>query len=241
MHHNMNTQTETIAQAEAVSAPGADASAASPSPEPPPAAPPEGTGAVESPPEPGSYPGSPAAPVPLAPAPGESDRAFEAYRVYLELGPRRRYSAVVREVGSSLRTIKRWAYDFDWRGRIQACAAQGMERYVENQREQFADAAARDQEFRDHQYDVAEAMLDAAGNFFELLDDDDRDAMSFGDACKALEVSARVGQQASSRSHDDGSAAARGLHDQLEQLLDQAYGDKPPSSPSPQPSTTVLP
>jgi hypothetical protein len=189
----------------------------------------------------GSSPGAPA-----APAPGESARAFEAYRVYLELGSRRRYAAVARQVGASLRTVKRWAGDFDWRGRVRACAAQGVACYIEaqatRQREEFVDAAARDQAFRDRQYAVAEAMLDAAERFLELLDDDDRDQMTFGDACKALEVAARVGQQASGRNNDDASASARGLRDQLAGLLDQACRETPPpSSPSPQPSTPVRP
>jgi len=223
LQHDMNPQAEAV-----------------PSPEAPPQAPlPSETGAVEPPPLAGSPPDS-AAPALLAPGRGESDRAFEAYRVYLQLGPRRRYAAVAREVGSSLRTVKRWAYDFDWRGRIRACAAQGVERYVEEQREQFADAAARDQAFRDRQYDVAEAMLDAAGNFLEQLDDDDRDVLSFGDACKALEVSARVGQQASSRSNDDASGS-RGLRDQLAGLLDQACREMPASTLPPQPSTPSQP
>src|SRR5512141_1048776 len=102
-------------------------------------------------------------PQPLFPqSTGESDRAFEAFRAYLELGPQRRYAAVGRKVGASLRTVKRWASDFDWRGRIKNHTAQLAGQYTETasalQREEFLDAAARARTFRDRQYALAEAL-----------------------------------------------------------------------------------
>src|SRR4051812_20390110 len=71
-------------------------------------------------------------PAPISPqAQGESDRAFEAFRAYLELGPQRRYAAVGRKVGASLRTVRRWASDFDWKGRISTYTAQCADRYTQ--------------------------------------------------------------------------------------------------------------
>src|ERR1041385_2114899 len=96
-------------------------------------------------PAPAAVPPPPPAPTPNAPTPdpvaaplfaqakGESDRAFEAFRVYLELGPRRRYAAVGPKVGTCMRTIHRWAKDFDWGGRIKTCAARAAEQYVETE------------------------------------------------------------------------------------------------------------
>jgi len=51
------------------------------------------------------------------------------------------------------------------------------------------------------------------------------DLMSFADACKALEAASRLGQQAAARETNDPAASSRGLRDQLEALLDQAYGE----------------
>jgi hypothetical protein len=169
---------------------------------------------------------------PLFPqAKGESDRAFEAFRVYLELGPKRRYAAVARKVASSYRTVQRWADDFDWRGRISSCAAHSARQFVQIesavQREEFLDAAARAKAFRDRQYDLAEAMLDTAERYLERVDTDDLDLMSFGDACKALEVASRIGQQAASGVADDPADSSGGLRDQIEALLDQVYGETP--------------
>ena len=206
---------------------------------PAPAAPPPPASAEPLPPP----AASPAAPIPkpagvpstLFPqAKGESDRAFEAFCAYLELGPKRRYTAVGKIVGASLRTVKRWATDFDWRGRIKTYAAQGAEQYVETentvQREDLLDAAARAKAFRDRQYALAEAILDAAERHLERVDDDDLDQMSFADACKALAVASRLGGEAAGREIGDSAAPARGLRDQLAALLEQAYSETPSGS-----------
>jgi hypothetical protein len=163
-------------------------------------------------------------------AKGESDRAYEAFRVYLELGPQRRYAAVGRKVGACLRTIQRWADDFDWQGRIKSYAARCAEQYAEAEnamrREDFLDTAARARAFRDRQYAVAEAVLNAAERYLEQAGDD-LDQMSFADACRALQIASRVGHQAAAHSADDTSAPDRTLRDQLAALLDQAYREVP--------------
>jgi len=189
----------------------------------------------------------PAAPL-FPQAQGESGRAFDAFRVYLELGPKRRYATVARKVGSSYRTVQRWANDFDWRARIGSCAAHSVGQFVQIesavQREDFLDGAARAKAFRERQYDLAEAMLAAAERYLERVDTDDLDLMSFADACKALEVASRLGQQAAARDADDPAASSPGLREQLEALLDQACAETPvrnsapaqPQSPIPAPA-----
>jgi hypothetical protein len=164
----------------------------------------------------------------------------------LELGPQRRYAAAGRKVGAGLRTVKRWALEFDWRGRIKTCAAQRAEQFTETettvQREDLLDAAALAKAFRDRQYDLAETILAAAERYLERVDEDDLDQMNFADACKALAVASRLGQAAAVREAEDTSAPARSLRDQLAALLDQAYGgDSPPNGDAiPQPSTLNL-
>ena len=159
----------------------------------------------------------------FTPARGESDRAFEAFRAYLELGPGRRYAAAGRKVGAGLRTIKRWANDFDWRTRIKAHAARSAEQFVQAeaavQREVLLDAAARAQAFRDRQFTLAEAILDVAERQLEHVDDDDLDQVSFSDVCKAVDVASRLARQA--RETGTGSVPDQSLRDHLAALLDQ--------------------
>ncbi len=185
----------------------------------------------------------PSSPPVLSQFQGESDRAFEALRVYLELGPRRRYPAVARQVGASLRTVKRWAADFDWRGRVRthsaACAAQFAETERAVQRDELLDAAARARAFRARRYALAEDILDAASRYLDRMTAEDLDQMSFADACKALEVASRIGQQAADQAGDESGGPARSLRDQLAALLDQACRESPPApSPQPMPATS---
>lgn len=61
--------------------------------------------------------------------PGETDKAFAAFRVYLEAGPHERsYRSTAAVLGKkSDRWLKRWGVDNDWAGRVTAwddhCAA----------------------------------------------------------------------------------------------------------------------
>ena len=157
---------------------------------------------------------------------GESDRAFEAFRVYLELGPKRRYAVVGKKVGTCLRTIQRWANDFDWRGRINTYSAQCAEQYAEIESAEIFDTAARSKAFRDRQYAAAETLLDAVERYLERVDGDDLDVMSFSDACKALGVVSRLAEQAAPQVSAEAAAApSNALRDQIESLLDQAYSE----------------
>ena len=170
----------------------------------------------------------------FSPVAGESDRAFEAFRAYLELGSRRRYAAVARKIGVSLRTVKRWAADFAWPGRIKihsaSCANQSARTEAAVQCEEILDAAARARAFRDRQFVLAEAILDVAERYLERVGDEDLERLSLPDACRALDFATRLA------GHARETAAAEpdhSLRDQLASLLDQASAEMPAHTKSP--------
>jgi hypothetical protein len=163
----------------------------------------------------------------FAPVAGESERAFEAFRAYFELGPRRRFAAAARKVGASQRTVKRWASDFDWRGRIKSLAARAVEQSANAEsalhRADLIDAAARAKTFRDRQFALAESILNVAERYIERMDEDNLDQLSFADACKAFAFASQLGKYA--RETDASVAPDHSLRDQLAALLDQACGE----------------
>src|SRR5262245_49372726 len=55
--------------------------------------------------------------------PRESNKAFAAFRVYLELGSERSLLAVADKLEKSASLIERWSRKFDWPARIQAYVA----------------------------------------------------------------------------------------------------------------------
>ena len=165
----------------------------------------------------------------FSPAKGESDRAFEAFRVYLELGPRRRLVAVGLKVGAALRTVQRWSSDFDWPGRIKTysagCADQSARTESAVHSDELLDAAARASAFRERQFVLAEAVLDIAGRYLERIEDQDLEQIRFADACRALEFASRLAGHA--RETDADTVPDQGLRDQLATLLDQACAETP--------------
>ena len=52
----------------------------------------------------------------------ESNKAFAAFKVYLELGPQRSLVRVAGKLGKSRQMIERWSRRFDWPARVQAHA-----------------------------------------------------------------------------------------------------------------------
>ena len=181
----------------------------------------------------------------FSPVEGESDRAFEAFRAYYELGPRRRYATAARKVGVTQRTVKRWAGEFDWRGRIISLAAHAMEQSANAEsalhRADLIDAAARTKTFRDRQFALAESILNVAERYLERMDEDQLDQLSFADACKAFAFASQLGKY--TRETDGSVAPDHSLRDQLAALLDQACGETlaPKSSATPNTAASAKP
>jgi hypothetical protein len=53
----------------------------------------------------------------------ESDKAFAAFKTYLELGPERSLAVAADKLGKSKRMMEKWSRKFDWPARVQAHAA----------------------------------------------------------------------------------------------------------------------
>jgi uncharacterized protein len=53
----------------------------------------------------------------------ESNKAFAAFKTYLEIGPERSLAVVAERVGKSKTMIERWSRRFDWPARVEAHAA----------------------------------------------------------------------------------------------------------------------
>src|ERR1041384_5738095 len=54
--------------------------------------------------------------------PREGNKAFAAFKTYLELGPQRSLSIAAKNVGKSKTMMEKWSRKFDWRARVAAHA-----------------------------------------------------------------------------------------------------------------------
>lgn len=61
--------------------------------------------------------------LPFEQQPRESNKAFAAFKTYLELGPDRSLAAVSQKLAKSQQLLKRWSSKFDWPARVTAHGA----------------------------------------------------------------------------------------------------------------------
>jgi hypothetical protein len=52
--------------------------------------------------------------------PRESNKAFAAFKAYLDMGPERSIAGVSQKLAKSVPFLKRWSVKFDWAGRVAA-------------------------------------------------------------------------------------------------------------------------
>jgi hypothetical protein len=130
-----------------------------------------------------------------------------------------------------VRTIERWASQFDWRERLTTHAAQATGPFVQAQAAARLETAGCEQSLRERQLVLATAILNLTERYFDRLDDMDLERVRLPDVCRALEFASRL----IGHSRDSAPAAAttdHGLRDQLAALLDQAFRDTPkPAAP----------
>jgi hypothetical protein len=98
--------------------------------------------------------------------PGESSRAYEAARLYFEMGPGRSLVAVGQKVGKSRGLIERWSARWNWRER-----AAGYDRHLaaiemDARRQAFAEEAERwaqrQADLREQEWEASRALLQRA-------------------------------------------------------------------------------
>ena len=61
--------------------------------------------------------------LPFEQQPRESDKAFAAFSVYLNLGPQRSLSLTAKQLGKSKTLMEEWSRKFEWQVRVKAYAA----------------------------------------------------------------------------------------------------------------------
>lgn len=183
------------------------------------------------------------APAPsFAPSPGESPDAFAAFLVYFQIAGQRRLTAVARKTGAGLRTVYRWAQDFDWAGRINRHQASLLQQRAQLETTLARDAiigwADRAATFREREWEITDDLLQALQR---RLISGDLDAGSLAILARTFALTSRVGRLTTglvARPDDDETAAADPREEEFEAALQAVYGPKPTAQPT-QPSTAA--
>lgn len=166
--------------------------------------------------------------------PGESLRAYEAARVYFELGPSRSLAAVAQKCKKSVSLVARWSSRWSWRERA-AGYDQHMAMVEMNARRQALaqeaeEWARRQTELRDQEWEASRALLERAREMlaFPLTTVVENDGAtivqparwSFKDVAAFLDLASKLGRRAADMD-EPGAQVHRALEKELATTLDR--------------------
>src|SRR5215831_13361510 len=116
--------------------------------------------------------------IPVFPrAPGETPRAYRAFRAYFELDQVRSLQAVADKLGESLGTVKNWSSRFDWAERIQSFNAGLLRQHAASRLREAAEWSKRLEELREQEWDAAQKLGAAARCYLDAYGDDELRSM----------------------------------------------------------------
>jgi hypothetical protein len=164
----------------------------------------------------------------------ESDKAFAAFRAYLDMGPQRSLEAVARKLTKSSRLMKNWSSKFDWPARVQAHSAHLalVERKAAEQAAALygADKAKRRELEKEDEWQMRTELMEAGRKVLEKFRSGERGA-TLGDVARALDIAAKLGRLSAGmkvdESEDETSSADVNVLVAIEVALDKIYGPEP--------------
>ncbi len=138
--------------------------------------------------------------------PGESDKAFAAFSVYLSMGPQRSLEATSRKVGKSKALMERWSRRHRWVERVEAHAShmamverEGAEALA---RAKGVDWIKRQEEQRAEEWQVRCELLEMAREAIKRWKGRAERCGSLEGIARLLELASKLGRLASGMATD---------------------------------------
>jgi hypothetical protein len=132
--------------------------------------------------------------------PRESNKAFAAFKAYLDLGPERSLEEVARKFTKSSRLLKRWSAKYGWSDRVRA-----RETYLAGVEREAIEAAARskaaewlqrEQKLRETEWEMHEQAIAAAKKGMAAYMGREKVYANLADIARMLEVASKMGRLA---------------------------------------------
>ena len=163
--------------------------------------------------------------------PRESEKAFQAFSTYLNMGPERSLAAVGQRLGKSVGLLERWSARFDWPARVQAQAAYlaTVEREATEAlaRGKSAEWLKRQQDVREREWQMHEKCIAAAQRAFDAFMSREKVYANLADIARMLEVASKLGRLASGMATDKTEITGEDggpIRLELEAALKKVYG-----------------
>ena len=180
--------------------------------------------------------------------PGESDRAFAAFSVYLSLGPQRGLREVARKLDKSLTVVGKWSSKFDWPGRVAAHGAhlaiverEAAEAIV---RAKGVDWAERYAELRESEWKARAELVDLAWEVIRRWRSKPERVGSLEGLARLLDLMSTLGRRAcevATERKEVTGADGGPIRIEIEAALDKIYGKPLPGEVVDVQAAPVLP
>ena len=132
--------------------------------------------------------------------PGESDRAFAAFSLYLSQGPERSTAAVATKLAKSEQLVRRWSAKFGWTERVAAYGAHlaivEREAIEAAARSKAAEWQAREQQLRETEWGMHERAIAAAKRGLDAYMAREKVYANLADIARMLEIASKLGRLA---------------------------------------------
>jgi hypothetical protein len=165
--------------------------------------------------------------------PKETERAFEAFKLYLDMGPSRTHARVGKLLGKNVVVLERWASHYGWADRIRAKAVYlaKLEREATAGvvKVKAAEWLARQQGLREREWSVQERCIDAAEEALRRFLSDPERKSSLAEIARILDTASKLGRLASGMPTDRTEVAAEvnvTLDVEWEMALKKVYGEQ---------------
>ena len=167
--------------------------------------------------------------------PKESAKAYEAFSVYLNMGPERSLAAVGKRLGKSAGLMERWSRKYDWAARVEAHAAHlaTVEREATEAvaRSRSAEWIKRREQVREREWQMHEKCIAAAQRAFEAFMAREKVYANLADISRMLEVASKLGRLAAGMATDKTEITGEDggpIRIELEAALKKVYGQGNP-------------
>jgi hypothetical protein len=169
--------------------------------------------------------------------PRESNKAFAAFSLYLNMGFKRSTAAVRKQLGKNEGLIERWSAKFDWPARVAAHAAHlaVVERGAieATARGKAAEWEKRETQLRETEWSMHEAAIAAAKRGLAAYMEKDKVYANLADIARMLEIASKLGRLATGLDKSNGEQRDGGdlptLRVEVTVALEKIYGQAEPA------------
>ena len=165
--------------------------------------------------------------------PRESNKAFAAFRVYLEMGPQRSLARTAAKVGKSKVLMERWSRRYDWPGRVTAHGA-----YVAQVEREVIEGLAREkaiewmkvhEDQRIEEWKARCRALRLAEKVITRWEKSEGKAGTLEGIARLLELASKLGRLASGMEVDAGPKEETAVRIEVTLALEKIYGPSQPA------------